>query len=105
MTSCTIPKIDWNKALRGEKDCYCGKPAKEGLTFCEDCCKRISSDFAELLKAAEKTHKGAGGACMCICGAGCGGSSACNALHALKRALTTEDKAYRDSLAHIIGWK
>ncbi len=41
--------------------------------------------FRALKAAAQASHpKGAGGAAMCICGAGCGSSAACRALYILR---------------------
>ena len=87
-----------------ERKCGCGKPALHNLWHCSDCIAKIMSDFNALQEAARSTHKGSGGAAMCICGAGCGGSSACNALSMLKIALTTKDKLLKDSIMYAIGW-
>lgn len=46
---------------------------------------------------------GAGGAAICICGAGCGGSEACNGLNLLKAALRG-DAALRAATLRVFGW-
>lgn len=67
--------------------------------------ERWKRDFVALLDACHKSHgKGAGGAAMCICGAGCGGSAACSALNILKIGLTSADDKFRKELCDSIGW-
>jgi len=61
-------------------------------------------DSIALMAAARATHKGAGGAALCICGASCGGSAACSSLNMLKIAVTTRDPLLRYSIAYAFGW-
>ena len=47
--------------------------------------ERDVAEFSALKAACAKSHKlGPGGARVCICGAACGGSAACNALAMLR---------------------
>lgn len=57
-----------------------------------------------LRKACRESHKdGAGGAAMCICGAGGGGSAACSALMEIRNILAVAKvpPAYRKTLAFL----
>lgn len=83
--------------------CGCGKAATRYL-FCQDCYTRIALNFEKLCQTLSKQHRGAGGAAMCICGAGCGGTDECSALSMLKVAITTNDPWLRYSIADAIGW-
>ncbi len=81
--------------------CYCGKPSTQ--RWCADCFARNQRSAQALLSACSKQHRGAGGAAICICGAGCGGSEACNGLNLLKAALRG-DAALRASTLRVFGW-
>lgn len=67
--------------------------------------ERLCEDWQALRKACFKQHPGGpGGAAMCYCGRGCGGSAACSMLRALAEFLTAlEPEAvppqYRDWIA------
>lgn len=84
--------------------CGCGRRARSSLWFCDQCAQRIQQDFGELQSTLSRGHRGAGGAAMCICGAGGGGTAACSALSMLKLALQTDDRFYRQSIMYLIGW-
>lgn len=83
--------------------CCCGKEATR-YSFCQDCYTRIAVNFNKLCQTLNKQHRGAGGAAICICGAGCGGTQECSALNMLKVAITTSDPKLRYSIADAIGW-
>lgn len=84
--------------------CGCGKPSIYGLWHCEACRKRIQDDYAELLTLCRNSHrKAGGGAAMCICGFGSGGSSACSALKTLIQAMTTKNIKLKNSILEAIG--
>lgn len=52
----------------------------------------IVKDWRELREACRKQHpRGPGGAAMCYCGAGCGGSAACAMLKVLSLFLSELD--------------
>lgn len=67
--------------------------------------ERLFKDWQELRAACRKQHPGGpGGAAMCYCGKGCGGSAACSMLKALAQFLSELDPEavpahYRDWLA------
>lgn len=44
-------------------------------------------DLDQLWTLCRKGHKGPGGAAICICGAGCGGTAACRGLAVYRRIL------------------
>lgn len=83
--------------------CGCGKSVTH-YTHCFECRKRISDNFQKLCETLRSRHRGAGGAAMCICGAGCGGTAECSALSMLKIAITTNDPWLRYSIADAVGW-
>lgn len=65
----------------------------------------MQRNISALFNACLKEHRGgAGGAAMCICGAGCGGSEACSALELLKQAMAGPDD-YRAEVAEMFGWE
>lgn len=85
-------------------NCGCKKLAYKNTIWCESCYSRVSSNFQQLYLTLSKLHRGAGGAAMCICGAGCGGTQECSALSLLKAALQTEDQVFKDSVLQVAGW-
>lgn len=84
--------------------CGCGKDAEAGLWYCKSCMTRTTENFNVLCRTLSATHRGAGGAAICICGAGCGGSPSCSALSMLQVAVTTKDPLIRYSIAQAVGW-
>lgn len=62
------------------------------------------NNFESLFQQCRKLHTRPGGARICICGAGCGGSSACNALYEFQMALRSKDQKVRDELLDLLGW-
>jgi hypothetical protein len=90
---------------KGEfQKCGCGSPAIAGLWHCEKCRTRLVDNFNVLCRTLSATHRGGGGAAICICGAGCGGSPSCSALSALQTAIRTKDPLLRYSIAEAVGW-
>ena len=83
--------------------CSCGKPIDK-FSHCKDCIARIQSNFEQLCKTLSNRHRGAGGAAICICEAGCGSTPECSALSQLMIAITTNDPILRYSIADAIGW-
>ena len=88
----------------GFRLCGCGRRTRGSLWFCDQCAQRIQQDFGELQKTLSRGHRGAGGAAVCICGAGCGGTQACSALGMLKNALQSNDDHFKASVMYLIGW-
>lgn len=86
------------------KSCGCGRPLYS-RSFCKNCRDKIALNFAQLCETLSKQHRGAGGAAMCICGAGCGGTAECVALSWLRTAITTNDANLRYSIAEAVGWE
>jgi hypothetical protein len=86
------------------KECYCGKESSANFTWCEDCLARNREATDALFKVCCDSHRsGAGGARICICGAGCGGSRACNGLYLLQSALKYGGKQ-KDDVMRLFGW-
>lgn len=68
--------------------------------------KRLSSNAVSLFKVLQSQHRGAGGAAMCICGAGCGGTPGCSALSMLKTALARrDDDEFVFDVMQAFGWE
>lgn len=66
--------------------------------------QKMMENFDALFEAARNSHRGGvGGARICICGAGSGGSKACNALYTLQAALECDDQWVRDELLLQLG--
>jgi len=87
------------------KQCYCGDEVTSiRFRWCDKCINRMQSNISALFIACSKQHRGAGGAAICICGAGCGGSAACNGLSLLKSAIAGPDD-YRAEIAEMFGWE
>lgn len=84
--------------------CYCGQESVGSYTWCEKCLKRNSENVNDLLTTCMKQHRGgAGGARICICGAGSGGSGACNGLYLLQSALENGGRM-REDVLRLFGW-
>ena len=89
--------------MNSVNSCLCGKPLYNPV-FCKSCRDNIAIKFSKLCETLSKQHRGAGGAAICICGAGCGGTAECVALSWLKTAITTEDEVLRYYIAEAVGW-
>jgi len=90
--------------MKEERKCYCGKKSSDNYTWCDDCLIRNHKAVDALFKACHDSHRsGAGGARICICGAGCGGSDACNGLYLLQAALKYGGK-HQDDAMRLFGW-
>lgn len=93
-----------NLTSAAKKCYYCNKEfSSSRFRWCDDCLSKIQKNISALFNACSKEHRGAGGAAICICGAGCGGSSACNALNLLKSAIEGPDGLRRE-IADLFGW-
>jgi hypothetical protein len=84
--------------------CSCGKEVSGQWVRCEACRRTMREDIDALFEVCRSQHRGAGGAAICICGAGCGGSKACRGLSVLQRALECADERVRNEIIEIIGW-
>lgn len=89
--------------MESPKQCYCGAESSSRFRWCDKCLQQNLKRVNALLTACCNQHRGAGGAAMCICGAGSGGSAACGGLALLKRAITGPEE-YRVEVAALFGW-
>lgn len=85
------------------KQCPCGKESSSRFRWCEECLKIKQGNIDSLMRLLQNSHRGAGGGAICICGAGCGGTSACSALSLLKQAMNGDD-SLRVEVAELFGW-
>lgn len=84
--------------------CPCGNPSHRDWKWCTQCLQRNLDAVHALLLLCSKEHRGAGAGVICICGAGCGGSKACQGLELLKSAITGNAEN-RFEIARLFGWE
>lgn len=86
------------------RQCYCGAESSPRFRWCDKCLQQNFVRVNALLAACRGQHRGAGGAAICICGEGCGGSAACGGLSLLKMAIIGAAD-YRSEVAALFGWE